>query len=75
MMMTDRAFDDDSATASSGPSRMIGVINRVVGKAKVVFVGEMGFRYQHNVDASLEKKGFEFVNMLVEAICIPQCEV
>jgi hypothetical protein len=45
MVMADRAFDDDSATASSGPSRMVGVINGIVGKAKIIFFSEMSFRY------------------------------
>ena len=46
-------FDDDSATAVCFSTGVLGVVEVVAVYFEVVFVGEVGFRYEHYVDLLL----------------------
>ena len=51
--MLNAGFDDDSGTAVCLSTGVLGVIEVVAVYFKVVFVGEVGFRYEHYVDLLL----------------------
>jgi hypothetical protein len=63
-------FYEDSCSSSSGASRMVGVVDYVVGYSYEVVFCEVGFRYKHDVYVINREAHFEFF-MLCEAVSIP----
>ena len=51
--MLNAGFDDDSDTAMCLSTGMLGMVEVVAVYFEVVFVGEVGFRYEHYVDLLL----------------------
>ena len=51
--MLNAGYDDDSDTAMCLSTGMLGMVEVVAVYFEVVFVGEVGFRYEHYVDLLL----------------------
>ena len=51
--MLNAGFDDDSGVAVCLSTEVLGVVEVVAVYFEVVFVGEVGFRYEHYVDLLL----------------------
>ena len=59
--MLNAGFDDDSGTAVCLSTGVLGMVEVVAVYFEVVFVGEVGFRYEHYVDLLLFSEEFKFV--------------
>ena len=53
LVVLNAGFDDDSGVAVCLSTEVLGVVEVVAVYFEVVFVGEVGFRYEHYVDLLL----------------------
>jgi hypothetical protein len=53
---------------------MVGVVEHEVAESEVAFVGEVGFRDEHDVNMVEGDEGFQFVHMVCQAVGVPQSE-
>ena len=51
--MLSAGFDNDSGTTVALSTRMLGMVEVITVYFEIVFVGEVGFRYEHYVDLLL----------------------
>jgi hypothetical protein len=65
LMVFDETFNEDSASASSSPSWMVGVVDSIVGDSKMAFVRKVRLGDEHDVCVAQRNKCFQFFCVLL----------
>jgi hypothetical protein len=74
-MVLNGVFYYDGSTASGSSCRVVCVVDCIVGKFEIAFLGKVGLRKEHDIYVADGKKRLQLVSMMCGTVGIPQGEL